>query len=107
MAAGAAVLMLLGARGAMATPLCRRRFWRPARATLRALTGHAVFAAMAEAAGPLGRVASHRRLGCADEFWFPAASAGPGRAVVFPGPAAADRRHAGRPRGAARHPGDH
>lgn len=79
--AGAAVLVLLSARGPLRTPVCHRRLWLPDRATLRALTGHALFAAMAESAGPLGPVARHRRAGCTDEFWFPAA--GEARAVVF------------------------
>jgi hypothetical protein len=84
MLAGAAVLVLLSASGPPRTPVCHRRLWLPARATLSALTRHAVFAAMAESAGPLGPVAGHNRDGCADEFWFPAAGeGGEDRAVVF------------------------
>ena len=81
---GAAAAMLLSVAGPPRTPVCRRRLWLPGRATLRALTGHAVFTAMAESAGPLGPVARHSREGCADEFWFPvAADGGEGSAVVF------------------------
>jgi hypothetical protein len=83
-AAGAAVLVLLSTSSPLRTPVCHRGFWRPARAALRELTGHAVFTAMAESAGPLGPVAGHRRTGCADEFWFPvAAETGAGRTVLF------------------------
>ena len=42
-----------------------------------------MFAAMAASVGPFGPVARHRRTGCTDEFWFPAAT-GQGWAVVFP-----------------------
>jgi hypothetical protein len=77
--AGGAVLTLLSLRSPLRTPVCHRRIWRPARATLRALTGHAVFAAMADAAGPFGPVTRYRRTGCTEEFWF----AGEARAVVF------------------------
>jgi hypothetical protein len=98
--AGAAILLLVSVRAAPRTPVCGRRVWLPARATLRALTGHPVFRAMAESAGPFGPVARHRRVGCADEFWFAparrpdeAVGAGQGRTVVFvasyPGPARA------------------
>lgn len=82
--AGAAVLVLLSLSGPPRTPVCHRPLWLPARATLRGLTTHAVFAAMAESAGPFGPVARHRRRRCTDEFWFPAAAeAGERRAVVF------------------------
>jgi hypothetical protein len=86
--AGAAVLTLLSLRTPLRTPVCHRRIWRPARATLRALTGHAVFAAMADAAGPFGPVTRYRRTGCTEEFWFAAAHGmkdvrGEARAVVF------------------------
>ena len=82
--AAAAVLALLSVSWPPRTPVCGRPVWLPARATLRTLTGHAVFAAMAESAGPFGPVARHSRDGCADEFWFPvAAEDGEGRAVVF------------------------
>jgi hypothetical protein len=98
--AGAAILALVSVRAAPRTPVCGRRAWFPARATLRALTRHPVYRAMAESAGPFGPVARHRRVGCADEFWFApprpgeaAGAAGPGGAVVFlasyPGPARA------------------
>jgi hypothetical protein len=72
MLAGAAVLTLLSLTP-LRTPVCHRPIWRPGRATLRALTGHAVFAAMAGAAGPFGPVTRYRRTGCTEEFWFPAA----------------------------------
>jgi hypothetical protein len=78
--AGGAVLTLLSLIP-LRTPVCHRRIWRPARATLGALTGHAVFAAMAGAAGPLGPVTRYRRTGCSEEFWF--AVRGEARAVVF------------------------
>jgi hypothetical protein len=81
--AGGTVLALLSFTP-LRTPVCHRQIWRPARATLRALTGHAVFAAMADAAGPFGPVTKHRRTGCTEEFWFAAAQpAGKSRAVVF------------------------
>jgi hypothetical protein len=83
--AGAAVLTLLSLTP-LRTPVCHRPIWRPARATLRALTGHAVFAAMADAAGPFGPVTRYRRAGCTEEFWFAAAqpiTGGQARAVVF------------------------
>jgi hypothetical protein len=84
MLAGAAVLVLLSVSGPPRTPVCGRPFWLPARVTLRTLTRHAVFAAMAESAGPFGPVARHSRDGCADEFWFPVtAEDGEQRAVVF------------------------
>jgi hypothetical protein len=82
--AAAAVLVLLSVSWPPRTPVCGRPLWLPARATLRALTRHAVFAAMAESAGPFGPVARHSRHGCADEFWFPvAAEDGEDRAAVF------------------------
>jgi hypothetical protein len=86
--AGGAALALLSVRTPLRTPVCHRPIWRPARATLRALTGHAVFAAMADAAGPFGPVLRYRQTGCAEEFWFTAArgtsnARGEDRAVVF------------------------
>jgi hypothetical protein len=72
MLAGAAALTLLSFTP-LRTPVCHRPVWRPARATLRALTGHAVFTAMADAAGPFGPVTRYRRAGCTEEFWFAAA----------------------------------
>jgi hypothetical protein len=88
--AGGAVLVLLSARALPRTPVCRRPVWFPARATLRALAGNAVFEAVAESAGPFGPVVEHRRAGCGEEFWFtplpvPADESGGGshRAVVF------------------------
>jgi hypothetical protein len=82
--AGAAVLVALSVPGLARTPVCHRRLWLPARATLRALTTHAVFAAMAESAGPLGPVVRQGRAGCTDEFWFPVTTeAGGDRFVVF------------------------
>jgi Protein of unknown function (DUF4232) len=80
-AAGGAVLAGLSARTLPRTPVCRRPLWFPARATLRALAGHGVFAAMAESAGPFGPVARHRRAGCHEEFWFTPLDGQ--RAVVF------------------------
>ena len=87
---GGGVLMLLGARTLPRTPVCRRPLWFPARATLRALAGNAVFEAVAESAGPFGPVVRYRRAGCGEEYWFtplsaPADERGGGgrRAVVF------------------------
>jgi hypothetical protein len=80
MLAGAAVLVLLSVSWPPRTPVCGRPLWLPGRATLRALTRHAIFAAMAESAGPFGPVTRHSRDGCADEFWFPVAA---DRAAVF------------------------
>jgi hypothetical protein len=90
---GGALLILLSTRTLPRTPVCRRPLWFPARATLRALAGNAVFEAVAESAGPFGPVVRYRRAGCGEEFWFtplPGPAAGPGqagrglqRAVVF------------------------
>jgi hypothetical protein len=79
----AAVLVLLSLNPPLRTPACHRPFWRPSRATLRALTAHPVFAAMAESAGPFGPVARYQRSGCAEEFWFPVGGTDTSRAVVF------------------------
>jgi hypothetical protein len=88
--AGVVVLAGLSVRALPRTPVCRRPWWFPARAGLRALGGHGVFAAMAESAGPFGPAVRHRRAGCADEFWFtPLDGPGHDRAVVF------QVRHAG------------
>ena len=81
--AGGTVLVLLSASMPVLTPVCRRPLWRPMRATLRALAGHEIFAAMAASAGPFGPVARYRRTGCTDEFWFPPAAAQGSQAVVF------------------------
>jgi len=83
-AAGAAVLAGLSVRTLPATPVCGRAWWFPARARLRALAGHGVFAAMAESAGPFGPVVRYRRAGCAEEFWFTSLDGqADDRAVVF------------------------
>lgn len=82
--AGAVAAVLLSVSGPSRTLICRRRLWLPGQAALRSLTRHAVFAAMAESAGPLGPVARHSREGCTDEFWFPVVAEGSeGRAVLF------------------------
>jgi hypothetical protein len=92
--AGGVVMTGLSLSRLPRTPICRRPLWLPARATLRALAGHGVFAAMADAAGPFGPEVRYRRNACVEEFWFtpgpdgrevPAGEAGPGpaRAVVF------------------------
>jgi len=92
--AGGVVMAGLSLSRLPRTPGCRRPLWLPARATLRALTGHGVFAAMADAAGPFGPEVRYRRNACVEEFWFtpgpdgrevPAGEVGPGpaRAVVF------------------------
>jgi len=84
MLVGIVAAVLLSISGPPRTPVCRRRLWPPGRPTLRALTRHAVFTAMAESAGPLGPAARHSREGCTDEFWFPVpADGGASRAVVF------------------------
>jgi hypothetical protein len=80
---GGVVLTLLSTQAPVRTPRCHRPLWRPARASMRELTGHEVFAAMASAAGPFGSGVSYRRTGCADEFWFPAAGGDGEKAVVF------------------------
>ena len=83
-AAGGAVLAGLSMRALPRTPVCGRPWWFPARAGLRALAGHGVFAAVAQAAGPFGPVVRYRRAGCAGEFWFiPLDGPGQDRAVVF------------------------
>jgi hypothetical protein len=76
---GGVVLTLLSTHGIARTPKCHRPLWRSARSSMRALTGHEIFAAMSSAAGPFGSAVTVRRSGCADEFWFPAAE----RMVIF------------------------
>jgi hypothetical protein len=49
---------------------CNRPLLSPVRGTLRALTAHRVYEAMAEATGPFSARVGHRRAGCDDEFWF-------------------------------------
>ena len=82
---GGIVVTLLSVNLPYRTPSCNRRLWYPRRDTLDALTRHAVFAAMAAAAGPLGKEFAYRRVRCSEEFWFPATLAcGPARqALVF------------------------
>jgi hypothetical protein len=80
---GGIALSLLSAHGSVRTPGCHRPLWRPTRASMRALTGHEVFAAMVSAAGPLGSDVRYRRTGCTDEFWFPVMGGDDGKAVVF------------------------
>jgi hypothetical protein len=65
------------------TPVCRRPLWHQTRTTLRALTSHQMFAAMAASAGPFEPVARYRRTGCTDEFWFTAVTGSGSEAVVF------------------------
>ncbi|HEY1705116.1 MAG TPA: MauE/DoxX family redox-associated membrane protein [Trebonia sp.] len=60
---------------------CNRPLLSPVRGTLRALTAHLVYQAMAQAAGPFAAEARHRRAGCDDEFWF--VPTGGGAPVVF------------------------
>ena len=74
------VLVLLSMHMPVRTPICRRPLWRQMRTTLRVLTRHEMFAAMAASAGPFEPVARYRRTGCIDEFWFTAVT---GQAVVF------------------------
>jgi hypothetical protein len=81
--AGGAVLVLLSVRTPVRTPVCRRPLWHQTRATLRALTSHEMFAAMAASAGPFEPLARYRRTGCTDEFWFAAAAGQNCDAVVF------------------------
>lgn len=60
---------------------CNRPLVSPVRGTLRVLTAHMVYQAMAMSAGPFAPVAGYRRAGCDDEFWFvPEAGGAP---VVF------------------------
>jgi hypothetical protein len=80
---GGIALSLLSAHGSVRTPVCHRPLWRPARTSMRALTGHEVFAAMVSAVGPLGSDVRHHRTGCTDEFWFPVMGGDDGEAVVF------------------------
>jgi hypothetical protein len=80
---GGIALSLLSMHASVRTPVCHRPLWRPARASMRALTRHEVFAAMASAAGPLGSAVRYRRTGCTDEFWFPVIGGDDGKAVVF------------------------
>ena len=55
---GGALLVLLSTRRLPRTPVCRRPLWFPARATLRALAGNAVFEAVAESAGPAAELSA-------------------------------------------------
>ena len=82
-AASGIVLVLLSMPVPVRTPVCRRPLWRQMRTTLRALTSHEMFAAMAASAGPFESVARYRRTGCADEFWFRAVTGQDSQAVVF------------------------
>ncbi len=79
--ASGTVLVLLSMRMPVRTPVCRRPLWHRTRTTLRALTSHQMFAAMAASAGPFEPVAQYRRTGCTDEFWFTAVTGS--EAVVF------------------------
>lgn len=49
---------------------CNRPLLSPVRGTLRALTGHILYDAMAQSAGPFVAQVGYRRAGCDDEFWF-------------------------------------
>jgi hypothetical protein len=80
---GGVFLLLLSTQTTVRTPTCHRPLWRPAHASLRTLTRHEMFAAMASAAGPFGSDVTYRKTGCADEFWFPAAGGDGESAVVF------------------------
>ena len=77
------VLVLLSMRMPVRTPVCRRPLWHQTRSTLRALTSHQMFAAMAASTGPFEPVARYRRTGCTDEFWFTAVAGSGSEAVVF------------------------
>ena len=81
--AGITVLALLSMPKPVRTPVCRRPLWRSTRSTLRELTSHASFAAMADSAGPFGPVARYRRTGCTDEFWFTVPAGHGSQAAVF------------------------
>ena len=81
--ASGTVLVLLSMRVPVRTPVCRRPLWHQTRTTLRALTSHQMFAAMAASAGPFEPVARYRRTGCTDEFWFTAVTGSGSEAVVF------------------------
>jgi hypothetical protein len=82
-AASVTVLMLLSMRTPVRTPVCRRPLWHRKRTTLRVLTSHQMFEAMAASAGPFEPVARYRRTGCTDEFWFTAVAGSGSEAVVF------------------------
>ena len=81
--ASAAVLVLLSMRTPVRTPVCGRPLWHRTRTTLRTLTSHEMFAAMAASAGPFEPVARYRQAGCTDEFWFTAVTGAGREAVVF------------------------
>jgi hypothetical protein len=81
--ASVTVLVLLNMQTPVRTPVCRRPLWHQTRTTLRALTSHQMFAAMAASAGPFEPLARYRRTGCADEFWFAAVTGSGSEAVVF------------------------
>jgi hypothetical protein len=78
-----AVLVLLSMRTPVRTPVCGRPLWHRTRTTLRTLTSHEMFAAMAASAGPFEPVARYRQTGCTDEFWFTAVTGADREAVVF------------------------
>jgi hypothetical protein len=81
--ASGTVLVLLSVHMPVRTPVCGRPLWHQTRTTLRALTSHQMFAAMAASAGPFEPVARYRRTGCTDEFWFTAVTGSGSEAVVF------------------------
>ena len=81
--ASGTVLLLLSVHTPVRTPVCRRPLWHQTRTTLRALTSHQMFEAMAASAGPFEPVARYRRTGCTDEFWFTAVTGSGSQAVVF------------------------
>lgn len=78
LAAAVALLLMLAAEQSWHLSRCGRRLGRSRAATLRDLTGHGVFQAMAAAAGPFGEAIGYRRDGCVEEFRF-ATAPRPGR----------------------------
>jgi hypothetical protein len=69
--------VLAGADLDVRTPRCKRALLFPTRRALGEVTGHGVYLAMARSVGASGGRVAFRRAGCTDEFWFPAADAGP------------------------------
>lgn len=85
LAALGALVLMLGAEETWRTPRCRRPIWLPRRRTVKALMGHGVFGAMANAVGPFTEGFSYHRDGCVDEFRFAVVprAGRTGRAVAF------------------------
>lgn len=76
-----ACAVLAGLSAPVPRRACGRPLLSPVRGTLRVLTGHILYEAMARSAGPFTAEAGYRRVGCDDEFWF--TPEGGGAPVVF------------------------